>query len=356
MAYRFITAARLSGFFFYNKHMAEKEIKPNIAIPVGEASFTHLISDDYFAKRFSELMPAIKDTFPVPGLLGAWSLSNSKNKLEFTEYLTPQGIAISKKYIFVSAYDHKKEVNSVIYVIDRKKKKFVKTVVMKDMAHLGGIYFDENNDELWATGNWSKDEDIIIFDLKQIEDYDIQKEKVLKPKYIFKLASISRSSALTIFDKKLYVAVFDRTDFGSVQVFDITRKGKKKYLDNLSAKPRSVFYSDTSFRSIKQTQGIDLNDESMILSASFGTRYSRLVRYRREAGGFYKARMAKLPPYLEQIVYENDTIFGIFEGSALAYRERTSKIVDRILQLDERILFEKSRPYLQLAKTPLEFD
>ncbi len=61
--------------------------------------------------------------------------------------MVPQGVAFAKKYMLITAFDYQKEQESVMYVMDKNTKKYVTTLVMPHMGHLGGIAFDGTN--LW---------------------------------------------------------------------------------------------------------------------------------------------------------------------------------------------------------------
>jgi hypothetical protein len=52
--------------------------------------------------------------------------------------------------MLVTAYDVRKKLNSVIYVIDMNSMELVSTLTMPNMFHAGGIAFDGEN--IWMTG------------------------------------------------------------------------------------------------------------------------------------------------------------------------------------------------------------
>lgn len=72
----------------------------------------------------------------LPGLQGAWSLkagqaSVDKHQLIKVDTLDPQGIAVGRNEIFISAYDHAHKANSVIYVLNKWTGRYIKTLVLQ---------------------------------------------------------------------------------------------------------------------------------------------------------------------------------------------------------------------------------
>ena len=64
-------------------------------------------------------------------------------------HMCPQAITFAKDYLLMTAYDYVGEERSVIYVMDKKSKKLLTTLVLSDHVHLGGIAFDGEN--VWVS-------------------------------------------------------------------------------------------------------------------------------------------------------------------------------------------------------------
>ncbi len=64
-------------------------------------------------------------------------------------HMCPQAITFAKDYLLMTAYDYVGEERSVIYVMDKKNKKLLTTLVLPDQVHLGGIAFDGEN--VWVS-------------------------------------------------------------------------------------------------------------------------------------------------------------------------------------------------------------
>lgn len=63
--------------------------------------------------------------------------------------MCPQGITFAGDYLLMTAYDIASEENSVIYVIDKTSKKYIKTLILPNKAHVGGISYDGT--DVWVT-------------------------------------------------------------------------------------------------------------------------------------------------------------------------------------------------------------
>ena len=70
--------------------------------------------------------------------------------------MTPQGITIAGKYILLTAYDGEHEHASVVYVLDKKTGKYLKTIQVAGRPHLGGIAYDPVAKNIWVTGSMGK--------------------------------------------------------------------------------------------------------------------------------------------------------------------------------------------------------
>lgn len=88
---------------------------------------------------------------PIPGLIS--TITTNEGSIVASERFIPQGICSTGEYILVTAYDPKKKLKSVIYVIDKEQRKLLSTIVLPNKYHVGGIAFDGNN--VWVPGNTS---------------------------------------------------------------------------------------------------------------------------------------------------------------------------------------------------------
>ena len=63
--------------------------------------------------------------------------------------MVPQSVTFAGNYLLISAYDYSKKQESVIYIMDKKTRKYLTTLVLPHTGHVGGITFDGEN--VWVT-------------------------------------------------------------------------------------------------------------------------------------------------------------------------------------------------------------
>lgn len=66
-----------------------------------------------------------------------------------TTRMVPQSVTFLNDYLLISAYDQSKAQESVIYVMDKKKKSYITTLVLPHQGHVGGMAYDGEN--LWIS-------------------------------------------------------------------------------------------------------------------------------------------------------------------------------------------------------------
>lgn len=82
-------------------------------------------------------------SFPIPGLITT-NIGGFVSKS-----MCPQGIIFVGKYMLLTAYDMAAEENSVIFVMDKNNKTLIKTLILPNKNHVGGICYDGTN--IWLT-------------------------------------------------------------------------------------------------------------------------------------------------------------------------------------------------------------
>lgn len=93
-------------------------------------------------QAFPDFFNARKElSFPVPGLKKVHTI-NWRNEKDHCTAMTPQGLTLTEDYLLISAYCHDHQHNSVIYVLDRITGVRLKTVILPDLPHAGGLAYD----------------------------------------------------------------------------------------------------------------------------------------------------------------------------------------------------------------------
>ena len=282
-------------------------------------------------------------TYVIPGLYVTETLkSNNAKDTSICTSMTPQGIAVSDEYIFVSAYCHTKQHNSVIYVINRETHRFLKEIVLPGKPHVGSLAYDDDRDNLWVCGSGSGLAQANAISLDSIKQYSLRREK--KPiSYVFQnyVLEIRRSSFMTYKDDHLYIGYFHSSQNGVLKKYAMELGGNiQNTIFQLNGMDIESGLAITSATIPKQTQGMAFYYDKLFMSQSLGILPSQLVLFDDSInqGKEYQKDAAmlsfKLPRMLEQIYIYDDQIYMLFESAAYAYRDLPSISVDRILTMN----------------------
>lgn len=296
-----------------------------------------------FAHLFQDLEKGHLNHYVIPGLVQSDSLhitGSKKGQPSIAKDMDPQGMAIMEDYVVVSAYSKSKKHHSVLWLLDKKNQSFVKTIVLPDKSHVGGITYDHQAKNLWLTV-LDKDKDAAIasiaYDKLLAYDFEVEKSPISYDN-LEGLKGIKLASYMTYYQNTLYIGYFDKDKNGVLGAYPLTAEG---YLDETVEIENHVLPSKT-YPTFEQIQGIAINDEMIILSQSFGSKNSKLLFFKNQGvdkwtdfdqGDSYADMIA--PPYMEQIVLD-DGLYMIFESASAKYRQNKSILnMDRIIRLTE---------------------
>ena len=90
-------------------------------------------------------------TLPIPGLVETYVGSGGETRS--SDQYVPQGLCMAGDYMLITAYDAKKKLSTVIYVVDAEGQRLISTLSLPNTYHAGGIAFDGEN--IWMTGDTS---------------------------------------------------------------------------------------------------------------------------------------------------------------------------------------------------------
>jgi hypothetical protein len=257
--------------------------------------------------------------------------------------MTPQGMAVTEDYIFISAYCHTHKHNSVIYMLNRHTHDFIKEIVLPNRAHVGGMAYDPVHRYIWVSGGTSGAAKAVAYPLETIEEYDLDADnRPIKATFSYTLASIDRNSYMTYNNKSLLIGYFSTDGESTLQRFDITEKGGLQSqiiadYDEVHESVTADFLATTS----KWIQGVAAANNKIVLSASYGVLDSELQVYSNENvdadDNFTRSnalRVLHFPRMMEQIYMYDDKLYCLFESGAFAYRRYPGERMDRILIID----------------------
>lgn len=276
-------------------------------------------SMSYTDIKFFNKYVKLSKSFIIPGMV-------STNAGGFTSTkMCPQGITFAGNYMLQTAYDIMKEENSVIYVIDKKTKTLLTTLVLPSKAHLGGIAFDGVN--VWVTRGTN---------VSSIPYTQIQTAVELNsPYYNIKFGSTSilkiTASYLTYYNDKLWAGTYNELQNTSMYSYTIENKDTAPSLtlaDKINVPTRvqgASFTTDGTLilsRSCQQYKGLRGYMRQLDL---YKPDYSKKVNGVIPLGQLVNS--VEMPSMNEGIVIDGSYLYVTFESVAF---EKASYQMDRI--------------------------
>lgn len=315
-------------------------------------SYQKALRENYsFINKVSNYVPPRtwdgKD-FVIPGLISTKSYDFSAKKYNTVTAMTPQGITVANKYILLTAYDGEHKHASVIYVLNKKTGKYLKTIQVSGRPHLGGIAYDPVAKNIWVTGSMGKSSALASFSLKAMEDYKAGTRTPIKYNHQIAIPAIEKASTVTYYDGQLFVGFFNMYGRGKVAAYTIARSGKNKgSITNNEVKSvtGTLQWSDPTGETSmdKQIQGIAIYQDKIFLSQSYGSGDSKLYVFPTTALNALDEKNAELviemPPYLEQITAYKGQLLCVFESASSIYARPGITVMDRILSMNINALF-----------------
>ena len=283
----------------------------------------------------------------IPGLASAQTLSSKVMDNECCTSMTPQGLAVTDRYTFISAYCSTKKHRSVIYVIDTKTRQYIKTLVLKDTTHAGGLAYDTKNNVLWVSSYMSVEENdqvtkrasISCLTLSSIKAYDFNVTH--KPIQFRNKCAVMfpATSFITFYDGHIYAGYWKKDNHG------YSMAASYEIINGVIAiadVPYEAFYIPGSVK------WLQVYRNEIIFSISYGVDESRIEVYDTESGELSSVNYSKetprqelkLPQKLEQIYSYNGQLYCLFESGSYAYRLTAPVCMDRVVALDESSLVE----------------
>ena len=253
--------------------------------------------------------------------------------------MTPQGLAVTDKYVLISAYCHTEQHNSVIYMLDKETHRFCKEVILPGKPHVGGLAYDAEHEILWYSSNETGIAQAISLTMEALEAYDYENgHRPIAVNQECSLYGILRDSFMTFYEGSLYVGCFMEYSESVIARYEVDGEGNlvTRLDDSLGMDFEMAIpldYSDIS----EQAQGMTFYHDKLLLSHSFSILPSRLVFYEQSNTRLYvnenSAVSYRFPERMEQIFVEGDDLYVLFESAAYAYRASSVNIVDRVLKL-----------------------
>lgn len=299
----------------------------------------------YHLGMYGKTMENGYNMMTIPGLAYAETMNSQTTDTECCTSMTPQGLAVTDKYTFISAYCSTKKHRSVIFVLDTQTKQYIKTLVLKDTTHAGGLAYDTKNNVLWVSSYMSVEENdkvtrrasISCLTLSAIKAYDF--DSTHKPIQFRNKCAVMfpATSFITFYDGHIYAGYWkkDKHGYSMAASYEIINGGTA-----IADEPDEAFYIPG------RVQGLQVYRNEIIFSISYGVDESRIEVYDTESGQLSSVNYSKetprqelkLPQKLEQIYSYNGQLYCLFESGSYAYRLTAPVCMDRVVALDESSL------------------
>lgn len=272
-------------------------------------------------------------SFPIPGLEQVSSL-NLSQQVERCSAMTPQGMTLTEKYLLISAYCHDHQHHSVTYVLDRNSGRKIKTVILPDLPHAGGLAYDPRQQKIWLSNSSGKHAAVAALSLAEIEAYSEAGPPITYQQKVG-LKELPRASALTYDHGYLVVASFVLRGFGQIICYPLDPTGN---LFN----PSNGSLIQSPYGSLKlptKIQGVTFYQNYLLLAQSWGNQPGKIIIFDIHATSDFSdltqaSQILTTPPYLEQIYVAEEQLLVLFESGATAYRKKTPHVMKEVLQLD----------------------
>ena len=309
------------------------------------------VLDEY--PEFAELTD-LDSSFAIPGLartnvtpqarvtLDGSVVALESERRHSTRTMVPQGICFAGQFVLISAYDSKEVYPSVLYVLDRDTKEYRTTILLEDKNHVGGIAYD--GEYVWIAK--SGDCALSAISYARIKLAADAGEDCVSVYYDDTYAISCRASFVTYYDGLLWVGVFEKAD-SMVSVLRGFEFHDKEGVTGLLQKDELFLPEQANGAAITKING----HVCLIVDTSYGRlKASKVHVYElsmdennfETAVCLLKAEY-EFPPMLEEVEFNGQDIYYVFESAATAYATgwsfRCKYPVDRVCVTKQEDMF-----------------
>ncbi|KRM71170.1 hypothetical protein FC34_GL001861 [Lacticaseibacillus brantae DSM 23927] len=329
-------------------------------------------------KADKDLM-ATQATIVIPGLRGAWSINHKTGKAEFGTDWVPQGVTQSGFDFYISMYDGKHKLNSIITQVSQDTGKYVKTLILNSTSHVGAITYDTTHKRLiWSDDNGKPDGAGFGYaNQNTIDTYQASVAQAPIESNRIKWALGHRTSAMTLYNNQLIIVKYGaKKSQHSIVAVSLNKQGlpnpvsSKEMKAAIAKAPTADLEKDPLNTGLKQLikdkiidsytagwnrmQGVAIAKNGVtLISQSNGEHPGKIFIRVPEGGGWSNLKFKKptigatevnVPNSVEQVSLTTDgqLLSMAFESGARQYRESGSflhrnQFMDRLLVLGVKV-------------------
>lgn len=262
--------------------------------------------------------------YDIDKFLNLWEdsipISNLGISITGCKQMVPQGICFAKDYILITQYCKSYKHETILTILDKNTKEYVKTLILQDeYIHAGGITYNPDINQVVIAGSSNEDSSLIYyydFDvIQKLKDNDYLQINYIKKVPLKETSFISYNEYL----KEMYLGYFSLENENG-KIFTLDSKNEYEKLD-------------------AYMQGCCFYKNYIFLSYSYGLSNSKIViKKMNKNGSISNEEVYELscPPYLEEIILDKKSgkLYCLFESGAAPYRGGTNLVIDRIVILD----------------------
>lgn len=292
--------------------------------------------------------------FVIPGLVTAVSYNKDLGYYSTTQTMCPQAICKVGHYTLITAYDTEEASRSVIYVLGSGKE-LVKTLILPDSYHVGGIAYDSQNKVILITKASKNTLGAISYD--DFEKYMSFSSSFVQVKYTVAETAADKKvngfSSVAYKNGRVYVGTFGAGSSSYAYCYLPTYDAVKK---TYSLKYQYKFYLPD------YTQGFTFTSYKgkmrMFATSSYGRNetmgiyrsYLYTYAFDEQTGAKTFDNVLSCPPMMELTYAEGGKLYCLFESAANLYKSVSRRPIDMVIPISlSKLCDEKSGAVVNIS-------
>lgn len=306
---------------------------------------------------YSEFNAKLADgAFYIPGLDSTVSEDKDFKCYTANDTMIPQAMCSVDQFTLITAYDSEGSARSVIYILDYNKN-LIKTLVLPDSYHVGGIAYDSVNRVILVTKASKKS--LAVISLDDFYRYLTFNSPFIKISYTVADSTADVSlwsfSGVTYRNGKVFVTAFGSGSSSLAYCYT-------PYYDAVNKNYKLTY--QYKFTIPNYTQGITVSSYKeklrLFVSVSYGRSESKNIycsylytyTFDENTGAMTFDNILTCPPMLQQTYCKGGKLYCLFESAAKLYKSENKNPVDAVLPLQvSRLCDEKQGNNINIAVT-----